>query len=123
MRALFRIGALQERTKAASDTDHATKSAPGMLSCHDETRNSNARSAARACCGSEPSAASGRSRDLTQPFEPHRCTAESTTGSRVFAGRVFRYGIGTASARVGIWSASSAFPHFCVAKCLPQVGR
>jgi hypothetical protein len=29
----------------------------------------------RACCGSEPSAASGRSRDLTQPFEPHRCTA------------------------------------------------
>ena len=46
-----------------------------MLSGHDESRNSNARSAARACCGSEPSAASGRSRDLTQPFEPHRCTA------------------------------------------------
>ena len=73
--------ALQDRCapgahEAASDTDHGTKSEPGMLGGHDESRNSNERSAARACCGSEPSASgAGRSRDWTQPFEPHRCTA------------------------------------------------
>jgi hypothetical protein len=35
---LFGIGALQERTKPASDTDHGTKSEPGMSDPRSATR-------------------------------------------------------------------------------------